>query len=372
MQRAARAVVGLWLILTSPLLFAAPPLLAAAVHASDLPTTRFTSPRIAALAKELATDSKAIERFWREMEGNSPIIEAIAGDPACSWVTFVWRGNADTGRVRLLGGPVIHDFSKWLERLGETDVWYRTERMPNDARFVYSFQVNRPVEWPLDPVEGAAMYKQYLPRPDPFNAHVEYDGSVLEMPDAPPQPWLGRVEGMTAAASKLWLKIPGVPRGAVRSHVIASKTLKQDRRVDVYTPIGYDAAATKTYRLLVLLEGSGVNDLLDNLSEQKRMPPVVMVVPHFVNRNAECECSEPFADFMADELLPWVREHYNVTAAREQTIVGGFSYGGLAAAFCAFRHPEAFGNVLTMSGSYWWFPGAGTPAVASSAANRAG
>jgi enterochelin esterase family protein len=89
------------------------------------------------------------------------------------------------------------------------------------------------------------------------------------------------------------------------------------------------------------------------------MPPVVMVVPHFINRNAECECSEAFADFMADELLPWVRANYHVTSAREKTIVGGFSYGGLAAAFCAFRHPDVFGNVLTMSGSYWWFPGAG-------------
>lgn len=39
-----------------------------------------------------------------------------------------------------------------------------------------------------------------------------------------------------------------------------------------------------------------------------------------------------------------------------QTIVGGGSYGGLAATFAAFQHPELFGNVLSMSGSYWWTP----------------
>jgi enterochelin esterase family protein len=229
----------------------------------------FASSRIAALAADMARgDSSAVEKFWREMQGNSPIIEPIADDPTCSWVTFVWRGDADTGRVALLGGPVIHDFSKWLERLDDSDVWYRTERMPNDARFIYSFQVNRPEEWPRVFAKAEAMYKQYLPRPDPLNPRKEYDGSVLEMPDAPPQPWLVRVAGMSPAASKLWVKIPGVARGAVQSHVIASKRLKQDRRLDVYTPIGYDdavAAGAKPYRLLVLLEGSGDAELLDNL-----------------------------------------------------------------------------------------------------------
>jgi enterochelin esterase family protein len=132
----------------------------------------------------------------------------------------------------------------------------------------------------------------------------------------------------------------------------------------IYTPPGYDPhegaddGGGKTYRLLVLFEGSGCLDLLDNLAAQKRMPSVIMVIPYFVNRNSECECSAPFADFIAKELVPWVREHYRVTADPAGTIVGGFSYSGLAAAFCAFRHPDVFGNVITMSGSYYWFPGA--------------
>ncbi|HSX76215.1 MAG TPA: alpha/beta hydrolase-fold protein [Shinella sp.] len=41
-------------------------------------------------------------------------------------------------------------------------------------------------------------------------------------------------------------------------------------------------------------------------------------------------------------------------------MLAGSSYGGLAAATVAIRHPEVFGNVLSMSGSFWWSP-PGTP-----------
>lgn len=37
-------------------------------------------------------------------------------------------------------------------------------------------------------------------------------------------------------------------------------------------------------------------------------------------------------------------------------MISGISLGGLASAYAAFRHPEAFGNVLSQSGSFWWGP----------------
>lgn len=52
--------------------------------------------------------------------------------------------------------------------------------------------------------------------------------------------------------------------------------------------------------------------------------------------------------------MPWVREHYHVTTDPAQTIVGGSSYGGLAAAFAGLRASETFGNVLAQSDSFWW------------------
>jgi len=65
---------------------------------------------------------------------------------------------------------------------------------------------------------------------------------------------------------------------------------------------------------------------------------------------------QPIVDFLAQELLPWVRQHYHVTTDPTRTVVGGFSYGGLAATFAGLRCSEAFGNILVQSGSFSWKP----------------
>jgi enterochelin esterase family protein len=64
--------------------------------------------------------------------------------------------------------------------------------------------------------------------------------------------------------------------------------------------------------------------------------------------------SDEFADFMAKELVPWIRSHYNVTKDPKKTVVTGKSAGGLASTYIALRHPEVFGNVLSRSGAFWW------------------
>src|SRR5262249_36594892 len=61
-------------------------------------------------------------------------------------------------------------------------------------------------------------------------------------------------------------------------------------------------------------------------------------------------------DFLAHELLPWARERYAITSDPARIVVAGSSYGGLAAAYAGFRHPEVFGNVLSQSGAFWWRP----------------
>ena len=60
-----------------------------------------------------------------------------------------------------------------------------------------------------------------------------------------------------------------------------------------------------------------------------------------------------FAAFLADEVIPWVRQHWKVTRDPRRTIVTGSSAGGLAAAYVAFQRPDLFGNVLSQSGAFW-------------------
>jgi enterochelin esterase family protein len=67
-------------------------------------------------------------------------------------------------------------------------------------------------------------------------------------------------------------------------------------------------------------------------------------------------CHPPFAEFLARELVPWVRRGYRVSADPARTVIAGSSLGGLAAACAAVKHPEIFGNVLSISGSFYWKP----------------
>jgi enterochelin esterase family protein len=174
--------------------------------------------------------------------------------------------------------------------------------------------------------------------------------SSAELPGAVPQAWL------TPA--------PGTPKGRVEARMIASAILKMDRQFSVYTPAGSRAGGPPA-SLLVLFDGEtyldpaeAVPTTLDNLIAASKIPPTaaVFVSTGGSRRLEDLVASERFADFVAKELVPWVRANYNVTRDPVRTAVGGFSAGGLAGAYIGLRHSAVFGNVLSQSGAFWWEP----------------
>jgi enterochelin esterase family protein len=204
----------------------------------------------------------------------------------------------------------------------------------------------------IDPLNG----NRWAPDPEDPDVPAHQGFSAVEMPDAPPQPWVTRRKG--------------IPEGKVERHMLTSAVMKNEREIGIYVPAGY-AKTAPPYGLLILFDENAYlkNDkqsarvpteaILDNLIAEKRIPPMLAV---FVDngpgnaRSRELPCNPAFADFLNFELVPWVRRLYNVTPDPQQIVVGGSSYGGLAAAYAALRHPETFGNVLSQSGSYWWTP----------------
>jgi enterochelin esterase family protein len=323
----------------------------------------FDSPRIAALAAELKRGhAEALKQFWAEMQDKTPLIEPFDGDARSSWVTFVYRGDAGTRTVKLDGGPLAWSYEglgQNLVRLVETDLWYRTVRVPNDARFIYLFATNMNRRLPDDPKFRQRLYQQAV-KADPLNpkfVHADSQGdyfpavSVLEMPQAPPQPYVMPVEGN--------------PKGTVVECKVHSELLKQERNIAVYTPPGYDKASRDGYPLLVLFDGHGyrradqipAHTIVDNLVAAKKIAPPVIVFVDAKDRQKELDCSESFAAFVAKELVPWARLHYGVTSSPADTIIGGLSLGGVMASYCALHHSDVFGNVLSQSGAFWVYPG---------------
>src|SRR5262245_53798406 len=187
---------------------------------------QFVSPRLAALANELKAGNRtALDVFWQELKDKAPLVEAIAGDEKNLWVSFIWRGDKDTWRVEMSGGlPSSVDGLKPLTRLLDTDLWYLTESYPNDSRFSYAFYVNR-----INPSRAAKDVIQdtrEASRSDPFNQRTFMGSNIIELPAAPPQPWIKQ--------------LPDVAQGEVKSHRVRSEILKEERAIRVYTPPGYD------------------------------------------------------------------------------------------------------------------------------------
>jgi enterochelin esterase-like enzyme len=326
---------------------------------------RYESPRIQALRNALKSSrANAVEGFWAEVKmKGTPLIEPLPGTDKDMLVTFLWRATVDTRNVSVRwdanGNYVVFNFSRpddyQLTRLGDTDAWYKSMRVDKRKRFMYQLIVNGPPLRPSQelPDDNTMSLFAAASQADPLNPRLWLvNFSAVEMPNAPPQPWVAPRKD--------------VPKGKIEKYQFKSALLKNEREVAVYSPAGYSRDA-KPYGLIVLFDENPYIDknivptptILDNLVAGNRIPRMVAVFidnPPGDTRDRELPCNPKFADFLNSELIPWVRRLFNVTNDPQQTIVGGSSYGGLAAAYAGFRHPETFGNVLSQSGAFWWTP----------------
>jgi enterochelin esterase family protein len=322
-----------------------------------------TSPRLAALYRELESGStNALEIFWQEIaEQGVPLIEQIEDDPDDELVTFLWRSCKEMRNVVVVsafGGYKLAD--NQMTRLPDTDIWYRTYKLRSDLRTTYRLAPNdslvplgeskdwreREANWQPDPLNPRT---HVIPKDEKDPEDTETTLSVLELSKAPPQ---------------LWVEVrPDVPTGQLEMFRLRSDVLDNDRCIWVYTPPGY-TAYDEPYDLLILFDGLAYTQvvptptILDNLLSEGLIAPTVAVFPDNpeTTRKKELPCYPPFADFLSQELIPWIHQRYNVSSDPAYVTIGGSSHGGLAAVFAGLKHPELFGNILSQSGSFWWKP----------------
>lgn len=324
------------------------------------------SPRLERLAQDVGVDREAaLTTFWNKIdETGAPLIETIPGEPDLRLVTFLWQEQGPTENVVLLqffseGEPA----DKTLFHLAGTDVWYRSYTFMADVRIDYSFLVNdsllpfhgETMEMDREAIQARMARAVNDPR-NPRNVVQSWmtipndgyraDASILELPDAPPFVWKG---------------LRDVPHGAIERHQFTSTILGNEREVIVYTHPGYEASDEPAV-LFIQFDGEqclGVLDVantLDNLAAEAKIGTVVALFVGNVDRGSELPCNADFAAFLADELIPWVRETYRIAPGPESVIASGQSYGGLAAMWVGLTRSDVVGNVLSQSGSFWWLP----------------
>jgi len=287
------------------------------------------------------------DRFWDYVERvGSPLVERYSATH--DRVTFVWRGARDNARIH--GGPA--SYNDRMRRLGDSDIWYISYDVPRDARFSYRVAADVPH---VRPAERRAALRATLQR-DPYNARLIPEdsadlfegGSVLRLPQAP--------------APQVQASAADQPQGQWRSGRLSSKALGNERDIHIYQPAGSQAADLR--HLLILFDGREYREianapvLVDALIDQGRIPPAWVVLvdnPGSAARSRELPPNDAYIEFLRMELMPWLAAH-GVAAAAGDTVIAGSSYGGLAALHAGWRLPQYFGNVLSLSGSYWWGP----------------
>jgi enterochelin esterase family protein len=319
------------------------------------------SPRLKRLKSELEKQGPRLEAFWQEITGRgTPLVEPIENSDRHVYVTFLWKGGGETKNVVILTsgnsqlGNAEYFPDALLSNLPGTNVWFKTYRMRNDARFGYRMAQNDSLDvlkdFKLDPKRAAAF------KPDPLN-NRHYTGflgesSVVELDHAPLQIWID--------------PMPGVPEGKVEKLPFKSRILNNDRTIWVYTPAGYSNSRSDNNLLIKLggdITGVPLPTILNNLIGKGKLPPTVAVAVDWGPGGVVTERwhNDKFNDFVAQELIPWVRKNYRVTARAGRTFLTGASLSANTAVYLGIQHPEIFGNVMAQSGGFAYRQRQNTP-----------
>lgn len=156
--------------------------------------------------------------------------------------------------------------------------------------------------------------------------------------------------------------------GEVRK--MKSKTLNEDRTLNIYLPQGYDK--TKSYPVIYLLDGSmnedfiHVTGLVQFFNQMYSMPEAIVVGIANVDRKRDFTFhtdlkdlqkdypttghSDKFIAFLEKELKPYVESQFKTT----DKYLFGQSLGGLLATEILLKKPEMFNNYFIISPSLWW------------------
>jgi S-formylglutathione hydrolase FrmB len=146
-----------------------------------------------------------------------------------------------------------------------------------------------------------------------------------------------------------------------------SAALGHELRYSVYLPPGYDYDR-RYYLTIYLLHGYTGDQTnwirlgeaartADSLIEADAIPPVILVMPD--GKNSWYVDSDPDTGFGAyetaivDDLVDHIDREYRTITERRGRMIAGLSMGGYGALHLAFKHPELFGAVASLSGALW-------------------
>ncbi|MDD4591670.1 MAG: alpha/beta hydrolase-fold protein [Parabacteroides sp.] len=155
-----------------------------------------------------------------------------------------------------------------------------------------------------------------------------------------------------------------VPHGAIARRYYYSETLAITRRLQVWTPAGYERSTDKL-PVLYLIHGGGDNDLawpsigcacdiLDNLYAEGKIKPMIVVMPNGTIQTREMTEEVPlFTKDLVDNIIPFIESNYRVLADKDHRAIAGLSMGGLETLDVGLNYYKLFGYQIVLSSG--WF-----------------
>jgi enterochelin esterase family protein len=236
---------------------------------------------------------------------------------------------------------VSGDFVQGAQDLkkAEDGVWSVTVGPLAPAIYNYTFRVNG--VGVLDPVNPAIKLGERTSE------------SMFEVPAEKPAPY----------------DMQNVAHGTVHVNWYESKTLSVWRRIDVYTPPGYETGKS-TYPVLYLLHGSGdtengwvtigrANFILDNLIAAGKAKPMIVVMPYGRARQdvylgptpppSQPPGPKAFENDLLNDVLPFAEKLYRISAQPADRAIAGLSMGGGQALSVGLNHLDVFQTVGAFS-----------------------
>ncbi|NLZ19490.1 MAG: esterase [Bacteroidales bacterium] len=180
--------------------------------------------------------------------------------------------------------------------------------------------------------------------------------------------------------------VQDVPHGSVTAIWYHSDGIGKNRRMNVYTPYGYETSGKRKYPVLYLLHGMGGDEdewknfgracvILDNLIAQGKAEPMILVMPnghsgmdaapgesdwgyykpyHVTNAPAAFESNFP-------EIVKFIDKTYRTRADKNHRAIAGLSMGGFHSAYISANYPDLFGYVGLFSAAVGAMPTTGSP-----------
>ncbi len=273
-----------------------------------------------------------------------------------TWILTLLVGTAAWGQRDTLVSPEVHPDRRVTFRLRApkaTVITLRGDWMPASTREKLTKDESGVWSATLGPLA-----------PDVYAYNFSIDGVAAIDPRNPEvmQGSRSSTESVLEVRGEFPLlhQLRDVPHGTVEYHWYKSKTLGVTRRFAVYTPPGYDARGSARYPALYLLHGSGDNEgtwvwfgranlVLDNLLAEKKIRPMVVVMPFGHASPERGRNTTLFEQDLLEDVMPAAESAYRVAARPKNRAIAGLSMGGGQSAWVGLRHPERFGSIGVFS-----------------------